>query len=125
MYKDVQSYVKACDKCQRFSNVIRKLSELLTPMNVVWPFTQWGLDIMRPFLMVMWQLKFLVVGIDYFTKWVEAKPLATIMEKNVCSFIWKSIICQFGIPMVLISDNGKQFDKSNSTTTRLKTFVSN
>ena len=52
---------------------------------------------MGPFLMAMWQLKFLVVEIDYFTKWVEAEPLATIMEKNVQSFIWKSIISHFGI----------------------------
>ena len=52
---------------------------------------------MGPFPMAMWQLKFLVVEIDYFTKWVEAEPLATIMEKNVQSFIWKSIISHFGI----------------------------
>ena len=64
---------------------------------------------MGPFLLALQQLKFLVLGIDYITKWVEAKPLATITEKNVCSFVWKSIICQFGIPKVLVSD-GKQFD---------------
>ena len=50
------------------------------------------------------------MGINYFTKWVEAEPLATIMEKNVCSFVWKSIFCRFGIPKVLISNNGKKFD---------------
>ena len=55
----------------------------------------------------MRQLKFLIVGINYFTKWVEAEALATITEKNVRSFIWKSIICRFGIPRVLVSDNGK------------------
>ena len=53
------------------------------------------------------QLKFLVVGIDYFTKWVEAKALATIIEKNIWSFFWKNIICRYGIPRVLVSDNGK------------------
>uniref|UniRef100_A0A2N9IJ88 Uncharacterized protein n=1 Tax=Fagus sylvatica TaxID=28930 RepID=A0A2N9IJ88_FAGSY len=56
------------------------------------------------------QLKFLVVVIDYFTKWVEAEPLATITEKNVQNFVWKAVICRFGIPRVLMSDNGKQFD---------------
>ena len=50
------------------------------------------------------------MGIDYFTKWVEAEPLATITEKNFCSFVWKSIICRFGILRVLVSDNGKQLD---------------
>jgi transposase InsO family protein len=57
-------------------------------------------------------MKFLVVGIDYFKKWVEAKPLTTITEKNVKGFVWKMIICRFGIPRVFISDNGRQFDNS-------------
>ena len=60
--------------------------------------------------MPMRQPKFLIVGIDYFTKWVEVEPSATITEKNFQSFIWKSIICRFGIPRVFISDNGIQFD---------------
>ena len=55
-------------------------------------------------------MKFLIVGIDYFTKWVEAKALATITEKNVRNFVWKNIICRYGIPRVLVSDNRKQFD---------------
>ena len=59
------------------------------------------------------QLKFLVVGIDYFTKWVEAEALATITEKNMRSFIWRCIVCRFGIPRVLVSNNGKQFDNDS------------
>ena len=55
-------------------------------------------------------MKFLVVGIDYFTKWVEAEALAIIIEKNVRSFVLKNIICRYGILRVLVSDNGKQFD---------------
>ena len=56
------------------------------------------------------QLQFLVVGIDYFTKWVEVEALATIMEKNVQNFVWKNIIFKYGIPWVLVSDNRKQFE---------------
>ena len=51
-------------------------------------------------------MKFLIVGIDYFTKWVEVEPMARITEQNVRNFFWKNIICHFGIPRVLISDNG-------------------
>jgi hypothetical protein len=58
------------------------------------------------------QLKFLVVGINYFTKWVEAEPLATITEKNVKGFVWNAIICRFGILRAFISNNGQQFDNS-------------
>ena len=87
MQKDVEAYVKICDKCQRFSNITRQPTKELTPMMVPWPFAQWGLDIMGPFPTVVRQLKFLVVGIDYFTKWVEAKALANITEKNIRNFI--------------------------------------
>ena len=62
---------------------------------------------MGPFPIAIRQLKFLVFGIDYFTKWVEAKALATITEKNVRSFIWRNINCRYGIPKVLVSENGK------------------
>ena len=65
---------------------------------------------MGSFPIAMRQLKFLIVGIDYFTKWVEAETLATITEKNVRSFIWRSIICRFRIPRILVLDNRKQFD---------------
>ena len=51
-----------------------------------------------------------MVGVDYFTKWVEAEPLATITKKKVRKFVWWTIICRFGIPKALVSDNGKQFD---------------
>uniref|UniRef100_A0A2N9HHE1 Uncharacterized protein n=1 Tax=Fagus sylvatica TaxID=28930 RepID=A0A2N9HHE1_FAGSY len=107
---DATQYVKTCDKCQRFANIPRAPPEEITPMTSPWPFAQWGLDIMGPFPVGTKQAKFLVVAIDYFTKWVEAEPLATITEKNVKNFVWKGVICRFGIPRVLVSDNGRQFD---------------
>ena len=112
MLKDAQAYVNTCDKCRRFNNLIRQPSEELTPMTAPWLFAQWGLDIMGPFLTAVRQLKFLAVGIDYFTKWVEAEALATIMEKNIRHFVWRNIICRYRIPRVLVSDNGKQFDNN-------------
>ncbi|XP_075645216.1 uncharacterized protein LOC142616217 [Castanea sativa] len=113
MQKDAQIYVKACNKCQRFKNIIKLRMEELTPITAPWPFAQWGLDIMGPFSIAVRQLKFLIVGIDYFTKWVEAEALAIITEKNVQSFVWKSIICRYEIPRVLVSNNGKQFDNDS------------
>ena len=79
-------------------------------MTAPWPFAGWGLDIMGLFSTTVRQLKFLIVGIDYFTKWVKAEALATIMKKNVCNFVRKNIIWRYGIPRVLVSNNGKQFD---------------
>ena len=51
-------------------------------------------------------MKFLMVGIDYFTKWVEVEQLANITQQNVKNFAWKNIVCRFGVPKVLVSDHG-------------------
>ena len=67
---------------------------------------------MGPFSTGVRQLKFLIVGIDYFTKWVEAEALATITKRNIRSFVWRNIICRFRISRELVSDNEKQFDNS-------------
>ena len=74
------------------------------------------------------QCKFAIVGVDYFTKWAEAEPLPTITEKKVRNFVWRSIICRFGIPKALVSDNGKQFDnlkfKNFCAELRIKNYYS-
>ena len=57
-------------------------------------------------------MKFLVVRINYFTKWVEAEPLAKITQQNVKNLVWKNIVCRFRVPRVLISNNGRQFDNA-------------
>jgi hypothetical protein len=53
--------------------------------------------------------RFLVVAIDYFTKWAEARPLMTITTGAIKNFLWKAIICRFGIPYALVTNNGTQF----------------
>ena len=55
-------------------------------------------------------MKFMFIAIDYFTKWVEAKALATITEAKVQNFVWKNIVYRFGIPITIVSDNDRQFD---------------
>ena len=80
---------------------------------------------MGPFPMVVRQLKFLVVNIDYFTKWVEAEALVTIMEKNIRSFVWRNIICRYEIPRVIVFNNGKQFDNSAFRDFYLKLGIKN
>ena len=65
---------------------------------------------MKPLPIGRGQCKFIIVVVDYFTKRAEAELLATIIEQKVLNFVWRSIICRFGIPRSLVSDNGKQFD---------------
>nr|KYP39541.1 hypothetical protein KK1_039143 [Cajanus cajan] len=67
------------------------------------------MDILGPFPPAKGQVKFLLVAIDHFTKWIEAKAVATIMANNVQKFFWKNVITRFGIPYALITDNGLQF----------------
>lgn len=71
---------------------------------------QWEIDIVGLLPLGKGQVKFLLVTIDYFIKWVEVEALATITKARIRSFVWKNIICRFGISMTIISDNGQQFD---------------
>ncbi|KAK4397275.1 hypothetical protein Sango_1564100 [Sesamum angolense] len=77
------------------------------------PLAIQGIDIVDPFLLAFGQRKFLLVAIDDFTKWVEAEPLARITEGEVKKFIWINIICRFGLPREIISDNGRKVEVTN------------
>ena len=111
MQRDAIDFVRKCDKYQRFGNLTHSSPKELTSMMEPWPFNEWGLDIMRPLLIRQKHMKFLV-AINYFTKWVEAEPLARIIERNIQNLVWKIVVCRFEIPRVFVSDNGKQFDNS-------------
>ena len=110
--RDCMGYVGRCQKCQEYAKTHHIPAEPLTNITAPWPFVQWGIDIVGPLPTAIRQKKFLIVAIDYFTKWVEAESTATITGKVVQKFLEASIISRFGIPRILISDNGKQFDSS-------------
>ncbi|XP_020234743.1 uncharacterized protein LOC109814671 [Cajanus cajan] len=107
--EDCVKFVKHCVSCQRHGNLIHASAEELHGISSPWPFAMWGMDILGPFPIAKGQCKFLLVAVDYFTKWVEAEPLANITAANVQKFLWKNIITRFGIPYALVSDNGLQF----------------
>ncbi|CAL8162194.1 unnamed protein product [Prunus armeniaca] len=107
---DAKRLATSCRPCQIFANIPHQPPEHLTTMTSPWPFAQWGLDLIGPMPKGKWQTTHAVVAVDYFTKWAEAEQLATITAVKVQSFIWKNIVCHFGIPHTLITDNGKQFD---------------
>ncbi|XP_020417963.1 uncharacterized protein LOC109948679 [Prunus persica] len=121
-HQDASSLVRKCDKCQRFGNIQHIPAEPLTPIVSPWPFAQWGLDLIGPMPQGKGQVKYAVVAVDYFTKWVEAEPLATITAARVEDFVWTHICCRFGIPYAIITDNGRQFDSKlfRQFCTRLK-----
>ena len=110
--KDATDLVKRCRICQEHAKISRLPSEPLTSVTSPWPFQQCGLDILVPLPIGKGQCKFIIVAVDYFTKWAEAEPLATITEQKIRNFVWRAIICRFSIPRALVSDNGKQFDNA-------------
>ncbi|RDX61683.1 gag-pol, partial [Mucuna pruriens] len=105
-------YVKRCDRCQRFADVHQAPPEQLHVVASPWPFHKWGIDIFGLFPMAPGQVKFLMVVVDYFTKWIKAEPMATITAERVKHFIWKKIVCRFGLPTKIVSGNGTQFASS-------------
>ena len=54
--------------------------------------------------------KYAIVALDYFTKWMEAEPLNKISLAKVINFLIKNVLCRYGVPLKIISDNGLQFD---------------
>ncbi|GJW61993.1 reverse transcriptase domain-containing protein [Tanacetum coccineum] len=109
MHKDARNIIRTCNDCQTHRLVSKNPQQKLTPITSPWNFYKWGIDISGPFLEGQGKVKFLIVAIDYFTKWIEAKPVATITENQVKKFVWDNIVCRFGLPGEIISDNGKQF----------------
>ena len=83
-------------------------------------FAHQRIDIVGPLPHGKKQVKLLLIVNNYFTKWEEGKALATIIEAKIQSFVRKNIICRFGIPRMVISDNGHRFDSQGS-----KSFCSN
>ncbi|XP_057545947.1 uncharacterized protein LOC130824940 [Amaranthus tricolor] len=112
--EDAEYLIKRCPECQYHSKIGRKPSNYLTAIQAVLPFDKWGMDLLGPFPPAKGQRKFIIVAIDYFTKYVEAEALSSITDKQVCQFIWRNIITRYGIPRVNITDNGRQFVSKNT-----------
>ncbi|GJY49563.1 reverse transcriptase domain-containing protein [Tanacetum coccineum] len=109
MHRDARELIRACDDCQAHAAVPRLPKADMISVTSAWPFMKWGMDIVGPLPEGPGRVKYLIVAIDYFTKWMEAKPLATITGKQVVNFAYDNIVCRFGIPATIITDNGTQF----------------
>jgi transposase InsO family protein len=106
--QDVVELVKTYKACQFHAKQIHMPAQTLQMIPPSWPFTVWGLDIVGLFPRVVGGYRFLYVAIDKFTKWPEATPVVKINKQSAVKFI-KSIICRFGVPNRIITDNGSQF----------------
>lgn len=75
----------------------------------LYPSLRGGIDILRPLILARGKIKFVIVAVDYFTKWVEVEPLAKITEENCLQFVKEHVVFRFGVPKAIVSDNGLQF----------------
>ncbi|XP_072056355.1 uncharacterized protein [Arachis hypogaea] len=115
MMADSKEFVKKCIKCQQNANFAKAPANELSLLTTSRPFAQWGVDLLGPFPVGPGQVKYLIVAIDYYTKWIEAEPLASISSAHCRKFMWRQVITRFGIPEVVISDNGAQFTDKKFT----------
>ncbi|GJZ72128.1 reverse transcriptase domain-containing protein [Tanacetum coccineum] len=109
MHRDAREIICKCKDCQIHRPVPRHHQQPLAPIMAPWTFYKWGIDIAGPFSGGPGKDKFLIVAMDYFTKWIEAKAVATISGSQVKKFVWDNIVCRFRLPGEIVSDNGKQF----------------
>ena len=108
LFKDAHQFVSTCDKCQRMGNISRKDEPPMHPILEVELFDLWGIDFMGPFPASYNNLYILLV-VDYVSKWVEAIPTRTNDAKVVAQFLRSNIFSHFGTPRALITDNGTHF----------------
>jgi transposase InsO family protein len=109
--QDVVQLVKTCCACQFHVKRIYTPAQALQMIPPSWPFSVWGLDILGPFPWAVGGYRYLYVAIDKFTRWSEVTPVVKINNQSVVKFS-KSIMCRFGVPNRIITDNGSQFTNS-------------
>ncbi|GKV15174.1 hypothetical protein SLEP1_g25976 [Rubroshorea leprosula] len=108
--QDAKLFVQKYQKCQFFAHLTHQPTEELTNMVAPWPFAQWGIDLLCPFVKSVGGVTHLVIVVNYFTKWVEARPLSSLTSKKIEDFVFSSVIYRYGIPNQIIADNGLQFN---------------
>ena len=112
LFKDVIKYCKECLKCQSTLNISKRDEMPLQPIIEVEIFYVWGIDFMRPFPPSEGK-KYILVAVDYVSKWVEAIPTRTNDHRVVNKFIVRNIFSRFSCPRVIISNGGSHFINSH------------
>ncbi|KAG8503668.1 hypothetical protein CXB51_001660 [Gossypium anomalum] len=113
MEGDCINYAKKCHKCQIYGDRIHVPPSPLHVMTSPWPFSMWGMDVIGPISPKASNgHRFIFVVIDYFTKWVEAASYANVTKSAISKFLKKEIICRYGMPERIVSDNALNLNNS-------------
>nr|GEV62008.1 reverse transcriptase domain-containing protein [Tanacetum cinerariifolium] len=107
IYRDAHSMIKSCDTCQKQGKISQRDEMPQNVIQVCEIFDVWGIDFMGPFSSSRGN-KYILVAVDYLSKWVEARALPTNNARVVVKFL-KSLFARFGTPRAIISDRGTHF----------------
>ncbi|KAH9685896.1 hypothetical protein KPL70_014155 [Citrus sinensis] len=110
IFRDAYTLCSSCDRCQRMGSITRRNMMPLNPILVVEIFDVWGIDFMGPFPPSFGH-QYILVAVDYVSKWVEAISCRTNDHKVVIAFLKSNIVSRFGFPRAIISD-GEQLSKT-------------
>nr|KYP31036.1 Transposon Ty3-G Gag-Pol polyprotein [Cajanus cajan] len=108
LVKDSVNFCKTCDKCQRFGGLGWKQEMPQQPILFCEIFDVWGIDFMGPFPPSN-GFTYILLAVDYVSKWIEAVPTRKDDAQTVAKFVKSNILCRFGIPRAIISDQGTHF----------------
>jgi hypothetical protein len=108
MFKDSHAFCKTCENCQKLGSISKRHMMPLNSILVIEIFDCWGIDFMGPFPPSFGFL-YILVALDYVSKWIEAIPSRNNNHKIVIKFLKENILSRFGIPRVMISDGGTHF----------------
>nr|KYP55932.1 Transposon Ty3-I Gag-Pol polyprotein [Cajanus cajan] len=114
MIKDCIEFAKSCEECQKHGPIQKAPASELHSIIKLWPFRGWAMDLIGQIHPPSSKNhKYILVAIDYFTKWVEAIPLKENEQKDIIDFIEDHIITRFGIPQTITTDQGTVFTGRN------------
>ena len=109
MKRDTTEFGKCYHPYQMHANLIHTHPMSLQDISTPWPFHTWGLNLIGPIHLPSNGYIWILVATEYFTKWVEAIPLKRATGLAMANFIKEHILCRFGIPYKIVSDNGTPF----------------
>ncbi len=111
LFKDIHEFCRSCNNCQKIGGFKTKNLVKLVTTLIEEPFTKWGLEFIGP-IKPVWRLtwnKYIMVAIDYATKWVEVKTLRTNTIIIMIKFMYEYILTKFKCPFTIVINQGVHF----------------
>nr|KYP31632.1 Transposon Ty3-I Gag-Pol polyprotein [Cajanus cajan] len=109
IFRDAWKICSTCEQCQRAGGSLTWRQQMpQQPMLLCEVFDVWGIDFMGPFP-VSFGFSYILLAVDYVSKWVEAKPTRTNDARVVVDFVRSHLFCRFGVPRAIVSDQGTHF----------------